>query len=256
MNWDRLQTYGWLALRLLGLGAVVGGVLVLGLLGWQWQASVTVGTVAVRGAQHAPTDTVRHLARVDSGVVMETIDEALIADRVERHPWVQQATITKQRSRRTLLVSVTERTPAALVVNGAERPAYYLDRKGYAMPCPDSAGYDVPLVRGLAADYNPVQQVAPLSLRRVLGALDGSEAAPLVTELEVQPDSTVQLLTTPIGSHDPMRVRLGRRQIPTKLRRLRAFAEQILTTPPNDPIREIDLRFDEKIITQVSSPNR
>jgi cell division protein FtsQ len=253
MNWDRLKTYGRLALRLGGLLAVVGGVLVLGLLGWQWQASVTVGQVDVSGAKHAPPDTVRHLARVDSGTVMETIDGALIADRVERHPWVERAAITKQRARRTLLVSVTERTPAALVVDGAGRPAYYLDRSGHAMPCPDSAGYDVPLVRGLTVDYHPVRSVAPPSLQAMLGALGGSEAAPLVAELDVQPDSTVQLLTTPIGAHEPMRVRLGTGRIPTKLRRLRAFAEQVLTKKPDAPITEIDLRFDGQIVTQASS---
>jgi len=253
MDSDRLKTYGRLALRLLGLSAVVGGVLTLGLLGWQWQVSVTVGQVAVSGAKHASPDTVRHLARVDSGTVMETIDGALVADRVERHPWVKRATTTKQRARRTLLVSVTERTPAALVVDGAGTPAYYLDRTGYAMPCPDSAGYDVPLVRGLTADYHPVRRVAPPSLRTMLGALDGAEAGPLVAELHVQPDSTVQLLTTPIGPHEPMRVRLGTERIPTKLRRLRAFAEQVLTTTPDEPITDIDLRFDGQIVTHSSS---
>jgi cell division protein FtsQ len=251
MNWDRLTTYGRLALRLLGLGAVVGGVLVLGLLGWQWQSSVTVGRVAVSGTQHAPPDTLRQLARVDSGTVMETIDEALVADRVARHPWVEAAEITRQRARRTLLIAVTERTPAALVVDGDGRPAYYLDRAGYALPRPDSGGHDVPLVRGLAADYHPVQRVAPAALQRVLGALDGSEAAPLVAELSVRPDSTVRLLTAPIGRHDALSVRLGRGDLPAKLRRLRAFAEQVLTTdsPPN--IQEIDLRFDGQIVTRT-----
>jgi cell division protein FtsQ len=253
MDSDRLKTYGSLALRLLGLLAVGGGVLVVGLLGWQWQSSVTVGQVAVSGVKQAPADTVRHLARVDSGTVMESIDGALIADRVERHPWIKSAAVTKQRARRTLLIGVTERTPAALVVDGSGRPAYYLDRSGYAMPCPDSAGYDVPLVRGLAADYHPVRQVAPPSLRALLGALGGSDAAPLVAELDVQPDSTVQLLTTPIGPHGPMRVRLGGGQIPVKLRRLRAFAEQVLTTSPDEDITEIDLRFDGQIVTQSSS---
>ena len=253
MDSDRIKTYARLALRLGGLMAVVGGVLLLGLLGWQWQSSVTVGQVAVSGGKHTPPDTVRHLARVDSGTVMEKIDGALIADRVERHPWVQRASITKQRARRTLLIAVTERSPAALVVDGSGRSAYYLDQNGYAMPCPDSAGYDVPLVRGLTADYHPVRPVAPPSLRTMLQALDGSEAAPLVAELDVQPDSTVQLLTTPIGSHDPMRVRLGSGEIPTKLQRLRAFAEQVLTTKPDDPITEIDLRFDGQIVTQTPS---
>jgi cell division protein FtsQ len=50
-----------------------------------------------------------------------------------------------------------------------------------------------------------------------------------------------------------MRVRLGGGQIPVKLRRLRAFAEQVLTTSPDEDITEIDLRFDGQIVTQSSS---
>lgn len=250
MDSDRLKTYGRLALRLLGLGAVVGGVLVIGLLGWQWQATVKVEEVAVSGATNAPPDTVRHMARVDSGTVMETIDAALIADRVTRHPWIEAADITKQRARRTLLIAVTERTPAGLAIDEDGDPAYYLDRAGYAMPLPDSGAYDVPLVRGLGAAYHPVQQVAPPSVRTVLKALPGTDAEPLVAELDVQPDSTVQLVTAPIGPHGPLTVRLGRGQIPTKLRRLRAFAEQVLTANTEQTIAEIDLRFTGQIVTR------
>jgi len=262
MNLDRLKTYGRLALRLLGLAAGVGGVLVLGLLGWQWQSSVEVEHVAVTGARHAPADTVRHLARVDSGTVMETIDEALVADRVTRHPWVTAAEITKQRVRGTLLIAVTERRPAALVVDAAGRPAFYLDRAGYAMPCPDcreemaygsapdSSGADVPLVRGLDAEYHPLRPVAPPSLRQALAALSESGADPFVAELAVRPDSSVQLVTTPIGPHGAVPVRLGTGRIPDKLRQFRAFAEQVLGTETDRPIGEIDLRFEGQVVTR------
>lgn len=250
MNLDRAKTYGWLALRLLGLFAVGGGVLALGLLGWQWQSSVTVKKIAVTGVHHTPPDTVRHLARVDSGTVMESIDGALVADRVSRYPWVKRAEITKQRARRTLLVSVSERRPAALVIDAGGAPAYYLDRMGYAMPLPDSADYDVPLVRGLGAEYHPVQPVAPSSVQRVLSALPRAEAEPLVSELSVQPDSSVQLLTVPIGEHGTLPVQLGSDALVSKLRRLRAFAEQVLAGEPKKNIGEIDLRFDGQIVTR------
>jgi cell division protein FtsQ len=250
MNPDQLKTYGWGALRLLGLAAVGGGVLALGLLGWQWQSSVTVGRVAVTGAHRAPPDTVRRLARVDSGAVMETVDDALVADRVARHPWVQTAEVTKQRVSRTLQIAVTERTPAALVVGASGRPAYYLDRAGHAMPLPDSGGADVPLVRGLGAEYHPVRRVAPPALRTALSALPASGAAPLVAELAVQPDSSVRLVTAPIGPHGALPVRLGTGSIPAKLRRLRAFAEQVLAADPAPSIGEIDLRFDGQVVTR------
>ena len=250
MNYDRVKTYGHLALRVLGLAAVIGGVLVLGLLGWQWQATVQMERIAVTGTRHAPVDTVRHLARVDSGTVMETIDAALVEDRVTRHPWVRRADVTKQRARRTLLVAVTERTPAALAIDGRGDPAYYLDRHGYAMPLPDSTGYDVPLVHGLGAAYHPVRRVAPRSLRTMLGALRRTNTEALVSALAVQPDSSVRLVTAPVGDHEALPVRLGTDRLSAKLRRLRAFAEQVLATRPAAPIAEIDLRFDGQIVTR------
>jgi len=261
---DTLDTYGRPALRLLGLAAVGGGVLALAWLGWQWKASVTVGNVAVTGVRHAAPDTLRRLARVDSGTVMDSVRTSLVADRVARHPWVRTAAVTKQHTRRTLRVAVTERTPAALVIGEDGRPAYYLDPRGHAMPCagctaaqaegaaPDSTAPNVPLVRGLSAEYHPLDRVAPPRLRAVLSALPATGTAPLVGEVQVRPDSSIHLRTTPVGEHGPMAVRMGDGPVRPQLRRLRAFAEQVLAAPgpAAGPIAEIDLRFDDQIVTR------
>jgi cell division protein FtsQ len=181
---------------------------------------------------------------------MASVDGPMVADRVARHPWVKTATVTKQRARRTLQVAVTERAPAAIVVDGSGRPAYYLDPAGYAMPVPDSAETDVPLVRSLDAAYHPVRRVAPPALRAVLGALPATGTESLVAEVVVRPDSSVDLVTTPVGAYDALSVRLGTGRIRAKLRRLRAFAEQVLATRPKKSIGEIDLRFDGQIVTR------
>lgn len=253
MNLDRAKTYARLVLRLVGIALVAGGVLALGLLGWQWQASATVDHIAVSGTQHTPPDTVRQLARVDSGAVMDELDPVLVADRVERHPWVERAEVTRQRVRRTLSIAVTERTPAGLVLDAQERPAYYLDQTGHAMPLPDSTEYDVPLVRGLEAEYHPVQTLAPPSLQQVLAGLATVDVDALVAEVVLQPDSTVRLLTAPLGEHGSLPVRLGEGNATTKLRTLRAFARQVLAAEPDAPIAQIDLRFDDQVITREHS---
>lgn len=254
MNRDQAVTFGRWALRLVGLGALVGGVIALGLLGWRWRTSTTVEHVAVRGATHAPPDTVRHLAQVDTGAVITEINRTLVADRVERHPWVRQAEVAVQWMRRTLTIAVTERTPAALVVGAQGHPSYYLDRAGYAMPLPDSGGHDVPLVRGLDARYHPVRRLAPPSLRRTLSALSSKESSDLVAEINVKPNGAVRLVTTPLGAHGPIPVRLGSDLVAKKLRTLRTFARQILATQPDTTIQQIDLRFDGQVVTREHSP--
>lgn len=253
MPLDQVKTYGPRALRLLGLVAVGGLVVALGVLGWQWRASMTVGEVAVGSVQHAPPDTLRHLAQVDSGATLSSIDAAHVADRVERHPWVEEATITKQYAWRTLHVEVTERTPAGLALGPDGHPSYYLDTAGYAMPLPDSTSDDVPLVRGLSGEPHPLKRQAPPRLRSVLAALAESEAEPIVSELAVQPDSSVRLMTTPVGEHEAVPVRLSSGDPRPQLRTLRAFAAQVLATRPEAPIAEIDLRFDGQIVTREQS---
>lgn len=244
------STFGQNTVRLLGGALVVALVAALGVLGWQWRASMTVGSVSVGGTQHAPPDTLRHLARVDSGVTLSSLDAALIADRVERHPWVQEAAVSKQFAWRTLHIEVTERTPAALALSPSGRPAYYLDAAGYAMPLPDTASASVPLVRGLPSDFHPLRQQAPPRLRAILAAVAQSEAEPIVSELAVQPDSTVRLVTTPVGEHGALPVRLAPGDPRPQLRQLRAFATQVLATRPDAPIAEIDLRYDGQIVTR------
>ena len=257
MTRNQAATFTHRILRLAGVALLVAGVGALGVLGWRWRASATVDRVAVTGTQHAPPDSVRRLARVDSGAVMVGVDPTLVADRVTRHPWVKNATVTPHWTYGTLTVAVTERTPAALAVDRLGGPAYYLDRAGYAMPLPDSAGYDVPIVRGLDADApwtRPDSAHSPSSLRRVLAALPDAGVADLVAEIEVRRDESVQLTTAPVGSHDAIPVRLGAGDVSKKLRTLRAFARQVLARRTDGPIEHIDLRFGGQIVTREQPP--
>ena len=260
MTSESANTFTRRILRLAGIALLAVGVGALGLLGWRWRASATVERVAVTGTQHAPPDTVRRLARVDSGAVMTEVDPILVADRVVRHPWIESATVTPHWMYGTLTIAVTERTPAALAVDPQGGPAYYLDRAGYALPLPDSAGYDVPLVRGLDAEtpwMRPDTVQAPASLQRVLAALPTTDVADLVAEIEVGSDDSVQLVTTPIGGHDAISVRLGTGDVSRKLQTLHAVAQQVLPRPPsepNAPIEQIDLRFDGQVVTRAQPP--
>lgn len=236
----------------------MGLVVALGLFGWRWRANATVGHVAVSGTQNAPPDTVRALATVDSGAVMSELDLVVVGDRVERHPWVKEAEVAAHWMSRTLAISVTERTPAALAVDEDGRPTYYLARSGHAMPLPDSTGHDVPLIRGLDAEFRAVGPLAPASVRRVLGELPQTETEELVAEIDVQPDSSIKLVTTPLPVHGAIVVRLGDERMGEKLRTLHAFARQVLSNTPaetDDTIEEVDLRFAGQVVTRTRSLN-
>ena len=265
-----LATFGRRLLRLLGAAVLVAGLGALGWLGWQWHAHTTVARVAVHGAQHAPADTLRRLARVDSGATMRSLAPELLADRVAHHPWVATATVDLQRLSGTVALTVAERTPAALALDSHGRPAFYLDAAGYRLPLVDSLDANVPLVRGLTPNA-PTRRPAPPALQEVLQALAStgeastgeaptSEAtgppAPLVSAVEWRRDNTVWLVTRPFAAHGAVRVRLDAENAARQLRHLRAFARHVLAQPlpaGRAPIAEVDLRFDGQIVTRPAA---
>ena len=235
--------------RRLGLAAALAVVVVLGVLGWRWQATLSVSAVSVVGTTHAPPDSLRALARVDTGTALYDIEPTLVEDRVRRHPWVQDASVMRLPTG-TLRISVTERTPVALAMTTDGTPAFYVDRHGFCMPLPDSADYDVPLLYGVAEAYSPTQPVAHAAVRKLLDALTASDARDLVAELAVQPDSSLRLYTRPTTAHDAIRVEVGRDAFPRKLRRLQAFWTQAVQPRPSTQFSAIDLRFDSQIVTK------
>lgn len=235
--------------RLGGVALVVGGLVALGMLGWHWYANVVCTQIEVQGVEHASADTLRSLARVDTGTTMMEIDPTLVADRVTRHPWVKDARVRRSPDG-TLRIRVTERTPAALVVDNKGRPAYYLDAEGYMMSLPAEVSYDVPLVWGVRTPFNPVQPLAHPPLQQALNALAATDTYGLVSEVDVRPDSSIHLYTLPMPDRRAVRVQLGHHPYDDKLKRLHTFWEQVISRPSPPPVGFIDLRFDGQVITR------
>jgi cell division protein FtsQ len=249
MNLDTVRKIAKLALRLGGIALVGGGVFALGLLGWQWQANAPVHHVAVNGATYAHPDTLRALARVDTGATMDDVEPLLIADRVSRHPWVEHVGVRLRHASQTLALVVTERRPSALVIR-EQVPVFYLDATGHAMPLPDSIAFDVPLLHGLKAEYHPLKPVAPSALVSLLQTLNGHSSQPWITDIDVVSDTEVRVHTRPEDGIPSVVADLGDRQFASRLDRLAAFRHQVLRTqaPPNAGY--VDLRFNGQIVAR------
>ncbi len=233
-----------LTLGMLGLGS-------LGVLGWQWMAALRCQRIEIHGLHHADSTALVELAQVDTGMVLLDIDPALVADRVRRHPWIQKARATRLPTG-TLMISVWERTPVALVLNARGGPAHYLDRAGFSMPPTPGALYDVPVLRGLRERTHPVRPLQDERMRALLAALADADAETdaLVSELEVKRSGEVVLHTTSIGARGSIPVWLGHDDFAEKLARLHAFWYQAVLPQPGKIFTLIDLRFDSQIVTR------
>ena len=251
------------AARALAVLAGLFALAALGWLGWSWRAGVPLETIEVAGVQHADVDSLVALARIDPAAPLFSIDPVLVADRVRRHPWVASATV-KRRLAGVLTISVEEREPVALALDGRGRPSHYLDAGGYGLPleAPSEAAvpvasYNVPLLRGVGAAYHPVQPVENPAVRALLEAV--AEADPetrlLLSELEITPEGNVEGWLTPLRAGGPsIPVLLGYGDFDEKLRRLRAFWQQAVQTRPSRTFEKIDLRFDGQVVTLEAAP--
>ena len=274
----RLSTDSSRSRRLVWLGVLgVGLCAALGAYAWTWQRDVPLVDVEVSGAQMAPPAELEALAALPSPdpvtadtaagteafVPLFSLDPVLLADRVRRHPWVEDAEVRRWPTG-TLELAVTERVPVALAIGRDGRASYYLDQAGHQMPVPlraDGAlpvAYDVPLIRGQLPAFRPtlpVEDESLLALLATLAALPGADPAAdaLVSELRREADGGFTLFTAPAAGHGPVEVLLGTggpSGFGEQLARLTAFYTQAVRPQPERQFARIDLRFHDQIVTR------
>jgi cell division protein FtsQ len=215
---------------------------------------VPLRDVVVDGAVHADTAEVLRLAGLPDSAAMVDVDARLVADRIQRHPWIQEADVRRLPTG-TLRIDLVERTPVALVMGADGRPARYLDAAGHEIPLDAGAGFDVPLLRGAVPRAADTRAVEDTDLIALLGALAGAtpEVDALISEINYRPGD-VTLRTPPVTGHPSLYVRLGAGAYPDKLERLRVFYDQAVLTRPGRPFPVIDLRFQGQVVTREPAP--
>ena len=228
----------------------VGGVLAM-VLGWWWQATLMCQRIDLAGHQHATSEALLALARVDTDTLLFDIDPDLVEDRLRRHPWVAEASVRRLPTG-TLALRVTERVPTMLVMNRRGAPSHYLDAQGAQMPLVPKVAYDVPLLWGLNAPYHPIQPVAEPSVLAFLQALDRADPAVEALISEVVFEGELVVHTTPAHGHGAIPVHLGRADFEGKFKRLHAFWHQAVLPRPDKTFRRIDLRANSQIVTRES----
>lgn len=239
-----------LGARILAVG-MLAALGTIGYFGWEWLDGLVCERVAVDGYRFADADEILAVARVDTGGRLLDINPELIADRVERHPWVRTASV-RRLPPGTVAIHVRERVPVALAIDARGVPSTFLDADGYSMPATPEAVFDVPLIRGARIPENATRPIQSEAVRDLLSALprlhETTDA--LVSSFEVDASGDITMYTAPAAGRDAIPVLLGRRAFGEKLDRLWAFWEQAVISRPELSFDLIDLRFDGQIVTR------
>lgn len=226
-------------------------LIAFGSFGWWWQGQVLVQRVSFSGVNHAEEDVLREMIRVDSSLLFFDLSPMMIADRLRRHPWVEDANVQRYPNA-TLSIEVTERKPVMLHIDEDGRPDRYLDARGFQMPFLKEAVYDVPLVSGLTERMNTIRPIEHRALQKLL--LEMKQIPPrvdaLVSAFEIESTGEISLHTAPKPGRGSIEVLLGRDQFVEKLSRLYAFWHEAVLEKEDVSFASIDLRFDSQIITK------
>lgn len=229
--------------------AVLAALVVLGLLVWRWTAGGTVGAVRVSGQAVLSADSVRTLSGLAQGQALRTVDAEAVAARLEQHAWIAESTVQPRPFRNRVDISVRERVPQGRWVAPDGTPRFFVDAEGIALPTRTDTTFDVPLVYDDSVSYHATEPVVRSATRQALRALSAAPTAQALTSgLHTRADHAVALYVTHPEGYT-ITARLGHPPYPTKLQRLEAFFAHVLPGK-DDPVRTIDLRFDNQVVTQ------
>ena len=215
---------------------------------------LSVDDIVVHGQEQLSEGEVLALVSALRGENILTVDLALHRRRLLASPWLRDGTL-KRVLPSTIEVQVTERAPVALA--RLEHRLYLVDEQGSVIDehGPRFAGFDLPIIDGLAATGTARPTVDPnrmvLASRLLRQLSTQSDVLESISEIDVSdPYNAVVLL-----NDDPALLYLGRDHF---LARLQSYAELGPTLRERVPhIDYVDLRFDQRVyVGPVEAPTR
>jgi len=233
---------GWLGRTVIAL-EIVAGILTIAFVTWTAYAQVMgnrhlrVANVEVRGSHFLSEGEVRELLGPAVGENILGLDIDELKTRLRASPWVADATVSRTLPD-TLRVEVHERAPLALAE--VER-LYLMDADGVLIDMygPRTAGFDLPIVRGLGR----VDVEARRERAQRAGALlaDLADLGSEVSEVEVEDSGDLRVVLRGDGEV----LRLGAPPYRSRLQTFLGLRRELTTRCPD--AEYFDLRFRDRI---------
>lgn len=197
------------ALFLLAVGALAS----LWYFAAHFDRSLALESVKVEGADLVAEREIVRLAAIDMKQAFYTIDLRRIESRVAQHSLVKQVHVRRELSPATIVVSIEERRPVAMLKSDSSGETYLIDRDGHLLRPKLLAGLSdparllaVPLLSGVS-ERDTVGFQAMARLVATIGALDSGALGKAIGELRRTPNGSYVIYTaetqTPIFIGSP-----------------------------------------------------
>jgi cell division protein FtsQ len=233
---------------IIGLAVLAWGLTMLTReMGPTLQGWLEIRDVEVEGIHHVTKAEVLERLVLKPGLGLHQISTSFLAERVQRHTWIKEATV-ERRPPHLLHVTIVERTPAAIIRTGADH--WLSDESGYLLAkLGKQDDQTLPLLTGLElqslqhgeAGVRNVVQSGVVVAKLIANALDGR------VEVDLTNFSNV------VASANGVRFQFGDDSLVDQWERFRKVNPPFKTGSFDDrkrTVSEIDLRYDNRVIVR------
>ncbi|MBO8093482.1 MAG: FtsQ-type POTRA domain-containing protein [Prosthecochloris sp.] len=245
-----LQRWGVVLVVFMALGGMLTG---LGLYGQKWKKNVWVRQVVISGTDLLEVRELEAYAADLLDMPLERIDTGMIRRRYENHPYIAEASVTKELNG-IVRVVISERSPLArLVADGAQA---IIDTAGVVIPSRafppgtirlvDASGFSLP--REGRKDVSYADHELFGVLRGFLAALDSTEYARLLVRKIVLESENKTYFTV---SGTSARFVVGNEgNYKEKLKKFEIFWQKVVSRKGIDSYTSVDLRFRDRVFAR------
>jgi len=242
MSARRSVKYAMAMLLVLTVGLVIAANL--------WKSDLKVKRVTIEGNRIVETAEIMQLVNIKKNVQLEDIDLTAVRRSILSHYFIKDAIVERDLPA-TLKISVTERTPLA-IINSDQ--ILYLDEDGVVLPHSISKQlFDLPVLTGAPAGIalTPGTTIKDDDIREALKILTTSklvskELCHLISEVRLRNGGDIVLYAAEWG----VPVIFGRGEVASKLVRLEAFWDDVVREQGSENLQYVDLRFDDQVVVR------
>ena len=211
-----------------------------------WMRNISVTEVDVSPPYFTPLAEIVQAADVPMGIKPDSLNLNALITRVELLDYVHSV-IPYIESNGDLLLTITERSPLALLVDGKNR--IYVDAFGVKLPIVEGKTLDLPLVYGFDASSGS-DTLKSKEFEQIRSFLLGARANEFgwvtISEVAYSAEQGVVALSHENG----VKLIFGDNDFETKLRNWKAFYAEVIRIKGIQHIQQVDLRFNNQVVTR------